>query len=83
VRPVSVQDVLRGETQVFDPGVAVTEYLVIALPLVAGARQLTVISSTSGVPITLVGARGAPTRTAAGTDAGLGPLAFRAVTVTE
>lgn len=71
------------ETQVFDPGVAVTEYLVIALPFVIGAVQLTVISATPAVPITLVGARGAPTTTGTGTDAGPCPLAFRAATVTE
>ncbi len=83
MRPVSVHDVLLVEAQVFDPGVAVTEYLVIALPFVIGVVQLTVISPTPGVPVTLVGARGTPTTTGTGTDAGLCPLAFRAVTVTE
>jgi hypothetical protein len=83
VRPVSVQDVLPLVAQVFAPGVMVTEYLVIGLPLVTGAVQLTVISPTPGVPITRVGARGAPTTTGAEADAGLWPLAFRAVTVTE
>jgi hypothetical protein len=68
---------------VFEPGTEVAVYLVIGLPLSTEAVHETLASKFPAVPVTWVGAVGAPTVTDEAAEGALKPLAFRAFTVTE